>query len=95
MKFQSIVVGLTSAILMVGSILPASAAWAHGSAAAASPRALCLTAAEVNAALGGSFRVMPGTSIGNMGPGFSSLQIVKKAGLVNGVRHHLYAPAPR
>jgi hypothetical protein len=37
----------------------------------------------VNSALGGTFRVMPGTSIGNMGPGMSNLQIVKKAGLVS------------
>jgi hypothetical protein len=80
MKVQSIVVALAGALLAAGSVIPASAS----PALAASPRSLCLTAGEVNSTLGGTFKVMPGTSIGNMGPGIYSLKIVKKAGLVKG-----------
>jgi hypothetical protein len=84
MKLQSFVLAL-SAVLFVtsqwGMSVPAQAAGAY--APATSPRTLCLSAGEVNNTLGGTFRVIPGTSIGNMGPGMSNLQIVKKAGLVS------------
>jgi hypothetical protein len=76
MKLQSILIALAVALLLAAqSVLSASAA---------SPRALCLTAGEVNSTLGGTFRVLPGTSLGNMGPSMYSLQIVKKSGLVQG-----------
>jgi hypothetical protein len=83
MKIRPIVVTLSAVLLMTapnGMSAPARAAGAHEPTA--SPRTLCLSAGEVNSALGGTFRVIPGTSIGNMGPGMYNLQIVKKAGLV-------------
>jgi hypothetical protein len=79
MKFHSIAVALAAAVLAVdASAVSASAA----PAGAASPRTLCLSAGEVNGTLGGTFRVLPGTSLGSMGPGIYNTQIVKKAGLV-------------
>jgi hypothetical protein len=83
MKFRLVVLALAAAPLpAMASIRLASAAPAGMAASAPSPRALCLTAGEVNSALGGNFRAIPGTSLGNMGPGIYNLQIAKKAGLV-------------
>lgn len=83
MKLQSIIVALAAALLpAIGSVGIMFAAPAGAAAPAASPQALCLTAGEVNGTLGGTFRAIPGTSLGNMGPGIYNLQIAKKAGLV-------------
>ena len=84
MKLRSIVVALSAVLLMtaqIGMSTPAQAAGAD--APATSLRALCLSAGEVNSALGGTFRMIPSTGLGNMGPDVNNLQIVKKAGLVS------------
>jgi hypothetical protein len=84
MKLHSIVVALTAAqVLAIGSVGAAFAAPSGASVPAPSPQALCLTAGEVSGALGGTFRAIPGTSLGNMGPGIYNLRIVMKAGLVS------------
>lgn len=79
MKLKSIAAALAAVPLLAAQGAMSASAAPVG---AASPRTLCLSANEVNGTLGGTFRVIPGTSLGNMGPGIYNLQIAKKAGLV-------------